>query len=328
LSAGATRDAGGIRVSGLAARANEDRPMLGIGLMLVAWLVFSCIDTSAKWLALAGIPALQLSFMRYAGHFVISLVLIGRGGLRPARFASRHLLLVVIRGALLMCATVLNFIAVRYLPLTLTSTILFSAPIIICTLSWPLLGERVGLWRWSAIIVGFFGILIAIRPFGENFHWAVFLSLAAASCFAMYSILTRKLAGIVATDTMQFYSGLVGTLVLAPFAFAEWQEPASGLDWFLMVMLGVCGWLGHQFLTQAHGYAPASTITPLSYSFILYLTVWSYFAFDYLPDRGMILGALIIVAAGLIIWFRERKLSLRRRALALAEAPVVHDRHP
>ena len=138
--------------------------MLGIGLMLVAWLVFSCIDTSAKWLALAGIPALQLSFMRYAGHFVISLVLIGRGGLRPARFASRHLLLVVIRGALLMCATVLNFIAVRYLPLTLTSTILFSAPIIICTLSWPLLGERVGLWRWSAIIVGFFGILIAIRP--------------------------------------------------------------------------------------------------------------------------------------------------------------------
>jgi drug/metabolite transporter (DMT)-like permease len=301
--------------------------MLGIGLMLIAWLVFSCIDTSAKWLALAGIPALQLSFMRYVGHFVISLFLIGRGGLRLGRFASRHLFLVVLRGTLLMCATVLNFIAVRYLPLTLTSTILFSAPIIICALSWPLLGERVGRWRWLAIIVGFCGILIAIRPSNESFHWAVFLSLAAASCFAMYSILTRKLAGIVATDTMQFYSGLIGTLVLAPFAFAEWQSPASGLDWFLMVMLGVCGWLGHQFLTHAHGYAPASTITPLSYSFILYLTVWSFFVFDHLPDRGTILGALVIVAAGLIIWFRERKLSIQRRELALVDVPRSASRH-
>jgi drug/metabolite transporter (DMT)-like permease len=313
-------------VSGLAARANEDRPMLGIGLMLVVWLVFSCIDTSAKWLALAGLPVLQLSFMRYAGHFLISLFLIGRGGMRPGRFASRHLLLVVVRGTLLICATVLNFTAIRYLPLTLTSTILFSAPIIICALSWPLLGERVGVWRWSAILVGFCGILIAIRPSNESFHWAVFLSLAAASCFAMYSILTRKLAGIVATDTMQFYTGLIGTLVLAPFALAEWHAPASGLGWFLMVMLGGWGWLGHQLLTHAHGYAPASTITPLSYSFILYLTVWSFLVFEQLPDRGTILGALIIVAAGLIIWFRERKLSLRRRELALVELPVSDSR--
>jgi drug/metabolite transporter (DMT)-like permease len=226
--------------------------------------------------------------------------------------------LVIVRGALLMAATVLNFIAVRYLPLTLTSTILFSSPIIICALSWPLLGERVGIWRWSAIVMGFCGILVAVRPFNESFHWAVFLSLGAASCFAMYSILTRKLSGIVATDTMQFYAGLVGTLVLAPFAFAEWQNPAGGLDWFLMVMLGVFGWLGHQFLTRSLGYAPASTVTPLSYSFILYLTVWSFFVFDHLPDRWTISGALIIVAAGLLIWFRERRLSIQRRELAPA----------
>jgi drug/metabolite transporter (DMT)-like permease len=287
--------------------------MLGIGLMLVAYLTFSCIDTSVKWLAIAGLPALQLSFMRYVGAFLISLFLIARGGIHPSRFASKHLFLVIVRGGLLMGSTVFNFIAVRYLPLTLTSTILFSAPIIICTLSWPLLGERVGVWRWLAIFVGFCGILVAIRPFNESFHWAVFLSLGAASCFAIYTIITRKLSGIVATDTMQFYSGLVGTLVLAPFAFAEWQSPAGGLDWFLMVMLGVFGWLGHQLLTLALGYAPASTVTPLSYSFIIYLTVWSFFIFDHLPDRWTIAGALIIVAAGLVIWFRERKLNIQRR---------------
>jgi drug/metabolite transporter (DMT)-like permease len=310
-------------MNGLAARAREDRPMLGIGLMLIAYLFFSCIDTSVKWLAIAGLPALQLSFMRYVGAFLISLFLIARGGIHPARFASKHLFLVIVRGALLMGATVLNFIAVRYLPLTLTSTVLFSAPIIICALSWPLLGERVGVWRWSAIVLGFCGILVAIRPFNESFHWAVFLSLGAASCFAMYTIITRKLSGIVATDTMQFYAGLVGTLVLAPFAFAEWQTPASGLDWFLMVMLGVFAWLGHQLMTLSLGYAPASTVTPLSYSFIIYLTVWSFFLFDHLPDRWTISGALIIVAAGLTIWFRERKLSMQRRELALGRASAA-----
>lgn len=297
--------------------------MLGIGLMLIAYLVFSCIDTSVKWLALAGLPALQLSFMRYIGAFLISLVLISRGGIHPTRFASKHLLLVIVRAFLLMGSTVFNFIAVRYLPLTLTSTILFSAPIIICALSWPLLGERVGVWRWSAIMVGFFGILVAIRPFDEDFHWAVFLSLGAASCFAIYTIITRKLSGIVATDTMQFYAGLVGTLALAPFAFAEWQNPVGGLDWFLLVMLGGSGWLGHQLMTMALGYAPPSTVTPLSYSFIIYLTVWSFFLFDHLPDRWTISGALIIVAAGMIIWYRERKLSILRRRLEAGDGSAV-----
>lgn len=310
-------------MNGLVARANEDRPMLGIGLMLVAYLVFSCIDTSVKWLAIAGLPALQLSFMRYVGAFLISLFMIARGGIHPSRFASKHLTLVIIRGALLMGSTVFNFIAVRYLPLTLTSTILFSAPIIICALSWPLLGERVGVWRWSAIMVGFFGILVAIRPFNESFHWAVFLSLGAASCFAIYTIITRKLSGIVATDTMQFYAGLVGTLVLAPFAFAEWQNPVGGLDWFLLIMLGGFGWLGHQLMTGALGFAPPSTVTPLSYSFIIYLTVWSFFLFDHLPDRWTISGALIIVVAGLIIWYREHKLSMQRQDLASVGVSVA-----
>ncbi len=316
-------------MSGLRARAREDRPMLGIGMMLITYLIFSCVDTSVKWLAIAGLPALQLSFMRYVGAFVIPLFLIARGGIHPSRFASKHLLLVIVRGMLIMGSTVFNFTAVRYLPLTLTSTILFSAPIIICALSWPLLGERVGVWRWSAIVLGFCGILVAIRPFNESFHWAVFLSLGSASCFAIYTIITRKLSGIVATDTMQFYAGLVGTLVLAPFAFAEWQTPASGLDWFLMVMLGVFAWLGHQLMTLALGYAPASTVTPLSYSFIIYLTVWSFFIFDHLPDRWTVAGALIIVAAGLAIWFRERNLNIQRREMktkdnaAVVSPPVV-----
>ena len=291
----------------LVAKENEDRPALGIAFMLVAYLFFSFIDTSAKWLALAGLSAFQLSFMRYFGHFVISLGRIAKGGVSRDRFGTSHMGLVLLRGGLLALSTVLNFIALRYIPLTLTSTILFSSPIIICALSGPLLGEKVGAWRWFAIAIGFVGILIAIRPFDESFHWAILLSLFNAFAFAMYSILTRKLAGIVATDTLQFYSGLIGTMAIAPFAIWTWQNPSSLLDWIIMCMMGFYGWAGHELLTRAHGYAPATTLTPYGYSFILYLTVWSYLLFNHLPDRWTITGAMIIVAAGLIIWMRERR---------------------
>lgn len=298
---------------GLTAKANEDRALFGIGLMLIAYLTFSIIDTSVKWLAIAGLPALQLAFMRYAAHFAISLFIVGQGGFTRDRFTSERQFLVVLRGSLIMMSTVLNFFAVRYLPLTLTSTILFSAPLIVCALSWPLLGERVGPWRWFAILVGFCGVVIAIRPFDDQFHWAVLLSMSSAVSFAMYLILTRKLAGQVSTDTMQFYSGAVGFFVLAPFAIWQWQNPDSLLDWILLFGLGFWGWAGHQLLTNAHRYAPANILSPFSYSFILYLTLWSYLLFDHLPDKWTVIGAIVIVLAGLFIWLREFNLSRKAK---------------
>lgn len=283
--------------------------MAGIVLMLLAYFCFSCIDTSVKWLSLAGIPVLQLAFMRYFGHFVISAGLIARQGLTPAHFGTDRMGLVVARGVALMGSTVLNFIAVRYLPLTLTSTILFSSPLIICALSGPVLGEKVGMWRWSAVVVGFIGILVAIRPFDTSFHWAVFLSLAGAFCFAAYSLMTRKLAGQVSAGTMQLYSGGIGTALLAPFALAQWQSPVGATGWLLLLALGFFGWLGHEFLTRAHGFAPASLLSPFSQVFIIYLGVWSFFVFNTLPDGWTVAGALIISAASMTIWLRERRLA-------------------
>ena len=289
----------------------QDNVRFGIFLMLMAYGLFSFIDAGAKWLAIAGLPSAQLAFMRYVGHFAISSALVGRGGMALSRFSSPHIKLVLLRGALLMGSTVFNFFAVRYLPLTLTSTILFSAPIIICLLSWPLLGERVGIYRWSAIMLGFAGVAIAVRPFDETFHWAVFLSLSGAFCFSLYSILTRHLSGLVSTDVLQFHSGMVGSVCLLPVAIAQWQSPASLSDWLILISLGLFGWAGHQVLTIAHNYAPASVLSPFGYSFIMFLTVWSYLVFNHLPDIWTILGALVIISSGLIIWFRELRLSRR-----------------
>ena len=296
---------------GIAAKATEDRAVLGIGLMLIAYLTFSFVDTTVKWLAVVGLSALQLAFMRYFAHFILSIVIIAKDGFTRDRFSSDKMFLVVLRGSMIMFSTIFNFYAVRYLPLTLTSTILFSSPLIVCALSWPLLGERVGPWRWLAIVIGFCGVVIAIRPFNEEFHWAVILSVLSAVSFSMYLLLTRKLAGLVSTDTMQFYSGAVGFVVLAPFAIITWQNPQSAFDWFLLISIGLWAWGGHQVLTNAYRFAPANILSPYSYSFIIYVTVWSYLFFDHLPDRWTILGAGFIVAAGLFIWMRERALAKR-----------------
>ena len=204
---------------GIAPGLRQDRVMLGSSLVLFAYLLFSFIDTGAKFLGLAGIPALQLAFMRFAGHFVISTSVVLSSGQGFDSFSSPRAGLTILRGGCLLGATVTNFVAIKFIPLTLTSTILFLAPLIICGLSWPLLGQRVGWLRITAILVGFVGIVIAIRPFGVSFHPAVFLSLMSALFFALYQIVTRILAGSVATDTMQFYTGFVGSVALAPIAF-------------------------------------------------------------------------------------------------------------
>ena len=286
----------------------------GIALMLCAFLLFSFIDTGVKWLSLLGLSAMQLAFMRYFGHFVVSLTLIAKRGFSKAQFTSPHLFLVILRATMLMLSTALNFWALAYLPLTLTSTILFSSPIIVCFLSWPILGERVGPFRWVAIILGFIGVAVAIRPFDDSFHWAMLLSLGSAFGFASYSLLTGRLAKIAPLDVMQFYTGAVGTFALLPVAIMQWQSPQTVTDWGVLISIGLFGWAGHQLLTKAHQFAPASTLTPLAYSFILYLAIWSYLLFDTLPDRWTLIGGFLIICSGLIIWLRETRLKNRSSA--------------
>lgn len=293
-------------MSRLAIAAVEDRARLGIVMMLVAYLIFTFIDTAVKWLVLAGYHSVQLSFMRYAGAFVISAGLIARGGVDLERFSTEQPVLVLVRGALLLSATVLNFYVLTFLPLTVTSAIMFSTPIIVCALSMPLLGERVGPWRIAAIFLGFAGVLVVIRPFGEQFHWAMLLTLYNAFALAFYSIITRKLAGVIASHTMQFYMSALGTFVLLPFAIWTWVPLETAFDWGLMIGLGLWGWAGHELLTRAHVYAPAHTLMPYTYSFMLYMAAGSFLVFGDLPDQMTVLGAGIIVVSGLIIWFRER----------------------
>lgn len=294
-------------VAGIIARANEDRAGLGIVMMLAAWWIFSFLDTSVKWMVLAGLPALQLAFMRYVGHFLLSLPGMLRGGGGWARFQTDALGLVLFRAFLLASATLLNFIALGHIPLTVVAAIMFTAPIFVSFLSGPFLGEHPGPWRWFAIVLGFVGALVVIRPAGEAFHWAMLLSVYNALSLALYSIVTRRLSGRVAAETMQFYMGAFGTAVFLPFAVVTWTPPTGALNWFLMIWIGPLGWAGHELMTRAHGFAAASTLMPFTYSFFIYLAISGYVVFSVIPDRWTLTGAGIIIFSGLLIWWRERK---------------------
>ena len=289
------------------AQALEDRAHLGIVLMLGAWFMFSIVDTSAKWLAVLGLSAFQLAFMRYFGHFVISIGVIAKGGIAAKRFQTDHKWLVLSRALLLISATLANFYLLRFVPLTVSSAIMFSSPIIVCFLSISLLKERVGPWRIFAILLGFLGVLIVVRPFGETFHPAMLLVLYNATALALYSLMTRRLAGIVAVDTQQFYMGALGTFVLLPFAIFTWQSPTTWIDWVALISLGVMGWGGHQLLTTAHRFGTANTLMPYTYSFMIYVAIWGFFLFGDIPDPWTIFGALVIICSGLIIWKREQQ---------------------
>ncbi len=275
-------------------------------MMLVAYFLFATLDTSVKWMLGLGFSALQLAFLRYAGHFVISLGEAAIKGGHALRVPRELLPKVFLRGSLLVASTVGNFIALKFLSLTVTSAIMFSAPILVCFLAGPLMGERVGPWRWAAILLGFVGVLVVIQPFGEEFQWIAFLCLINALGMALYSIMTRMLAGQVSAGAMQLYSGGIGTVVLLPVAFATWEPSVDPFVLFLWAGLGLCGWAGHELLTRAHALAPASTLMPFSYSFLLYLIVLNYIVFTQAPSVSTIIGAVIIVFAGLVIWQRER----------------------
>lgn len=273
-----------------------------IAMMLLANLLFSSVDGNVKWMLLLGVPALQLAFCRYAGHFVITLGLLGSPAALWRALTRPGWPLIALRSALLVISTMGNFIALQFLPLTITSAIMFSAPIFVCLLSGPLLGERVGPRRWAAVVLGFLGVLIVLRPFGESFHWAGVLALWNALTLALYSLMTRQLAAHVPPLVLQFWTGLLGTLAMAPLAAMVWTPPP---DWWAVLVwawLGVAAWAGHEFLTRAHRIASASLLMPFSYSFLIYLSVVDVVAFDYVPDLMDAFGIAVIILAGLLIW--------------------------
>ena len=286
----------------------EERRLLGIGLALAAYFMFTGIDSSAKWLGLIGLSTLQIVFLRYAVHLLlVAAVHLPRHGRVVMR--SQKLGLQFLRALALLGATGCNFLAVQYLPLTVTGAIAFTAPLFISALSIPMLGEIVGWRRWSAIAVGFVGVLVIVRPGTDAFHPASLLCLVAAFSTAFYMLLTRMVSAHDSAATSQFYVGIFATILLAPFVPFVWTWPQSMDGWVAFFTVGFFGFLGHQLITMAAGLAPASVLAPFSYLQIIFMAASSWLLFSQPPDVWLYVGAPIVIASGLYIWLRERTLA-------------------
>lgn len=280
---------------------------MAILIMLGAFFCFTMIDTSAKWLAGAGLSAIQIAFIRYGGHFIASLAIFLPGEGRHL-FRSNVPGKQVIRALLLLFSTILNFTALSYLPITLTTAIFFATPIVVVLLAIPILGERIGLRRFIAVMVGFSGVLIITQPWGASFHWAMLCSLGALFCASSYFVMTRAIAGLDNNPTGQIFTSGIPTIALMPFALWHWQWPQAPIDWVIAGCIGLFATLGHSLLTVGHRYAQASTLAPMVYVQIIYVTTISWIVFHEPPDGKTIAGTAVIIGAGFYIWLRERQL--------------------
>jgi drug/metabolite transporter (DMT)-like permease len=279
--------------------------LTGIGLVSLAYLLFSLLDGSAKWLV-TGMPVIMVVWMRFAVHVVVAgAVLFPVKGLALVR--TRHLRWHLLRALMFMAMTGINFWALQYLQLTITSSIFFTVPLIIALAGAPLLGEKLDRGRWAAILAGFAGVLVIVQPFTSHFHPAMLASVVNAVLYAMFMLMTRRLAAYDSPETIQYLPAVGATIGLAPFAIAAWEAPDTALEWAVACLMGVLGGVGHYFLALAHRYAPSTVIAPFLYQQVIYMALFGYLVFGDVPAPAVWIGATIVIASGLYLFYRERR---------------------
>lgn len=277
--------------------------LTGIALMCGAVAAFSCIDATGKHLN-AHMFTLQVVWARYFFALVFALF-ISNPFKEPALMKTGRPFLQVGRSALLLLSTILNLIALRYLQLDEVLAILFATPFLVALMSVPLLGEQVGWRRWTAIAVGFFGVLIVTRPGFGGMHPAALLSAVGALCYALYVISTRVLSRTDSSETTQFYTNMVGALIMTAVVPFVWARPDGLRTAGLMVLIGMFGCAGHYLLILAHRLAPASTLAPFIYTQMIWTTTLGFLVFGDVPQRWTIVGGSIVILSGLYLLHRE-----------------------
>lgn len=281
----------------------------GIALLSLAVLCFAILDGLAKYLSrYHTVPSLV--WARYAVHTLLMLGLfgprMGRGLIR-----TRRPWMQLLRALLLLGATLFFMSGLLYLPLAEATAINYLNPLLVTALSVPLLGERVSLHSGLAVLCGFVGVLIVVRPGSALFTPAILLPLAAAVCLSLYQIITRKFSGAENGTTTNFITGLVGAVLMSVLLPWTWSMPTPGHA-LLMMGLGIVGFCGHQLLIKAFEHTTPAVLAPFSYGQIVWAALLGYLVFDALPDIGSILGITVITASGLYVAYHHSTQPRRR----------------
>jgi drug/metabolite transporter (DMT)-like permease len=291
--------------------------LIGIALMCGAVALFACLDTTAKYLN-TQMDAMQVTWARYTSALVLTLIvsnpLTHRDLLR-----TRSLKLQIVRSVLLVASSALNFLALRWLQLDEALSIIFTFPFIVAIASGPLLGEWIGWRRWCAILFGFAGVLLITRPGFGGMHPAALISLGATICYGFYAVITRIVSRVDSNQTSLFYANCIGALVMLPVIPFVWTMPSSWAIALLMIAIGVLGSLGHSFLIAGHKLAPASVLSPFVYTQLIWVVILGYLVFDHVPTGWTMAGAAMVIASGLYLLHRERRVGKATTSEAIIE---------
>lgn len=286
--------------------APAQHPLRGMLLFMLALMLFAMLDATSKHLT-ASFAVPLLVWARYALHFLIMLVFVAPS-MRSRLVRTDHLALQIVRALALVATTGCAMAAFRTLPLAEATAVVFLAPLLVTVLAGPFLGERIGAGRWAAVTVGFAGVLLIARPGGALDLVGVLWALAAAASYALYQILTRRLSHIEHPLTLLFYTALVGTAVMSAALPWFWVDAApSPLQGLLIASLGLYGGVGHFLLIRAFRLAPASTLTPFTYTQLVWAALLGWLVFGHVPDAATGAGMAVIAASGLWLALAHRR---------------------
>jgi len=306
------------KMTGLAQQRRQR--LTGIALMCGAVALFACLDTTAKYLN-PHMSSLQIAWARYSSAFVLTLI-VSNPLTHPALLRSKRLKLQITRSLLLVASTALNFVALRWLQLDEALSIIFTFPFIVAIVSGPMLGEWIGWRRWSAICVGFGGVLLITRPGFGGMHPAALITLVGTICYGFYAVITRIVSRVDSNQTSLFYANFIGALVMLPVIPFVWTTPESWPIALMMLGTGVLGSAGHFLLISGHRLAPAAVLSPFVYTQLIWVVILGYWVFDHVPNRWTMAGAAIVIGSGLYLLYRERKLGKTTTSEGVVEGPL------
>ena len=281
---------------------------LGILLMIITTIVFASQDGLSKYLA-TEYNVYMVVMIRYwfFAAFVISMSSRGTGGIKHIA-KTKSPLLQIFRSLILVAEMCITILAFTLLGLAETHAIFASYPLIIAMLSGPILGEYVGWRRWLAISVGFIGILIILNPGNGIFSPYALVPLVGAILFALYGLLTRYVGQYDNSSTSFFWTGVVGSIAMTVVGLNFW-DPVSKSDWSIMLLLSASGVVGHYLLIKCYEVAEASAVQPFAYLQLIWASMIGIIIFGEQITTNVLIGACIIVGAGLFTLWRERKVS-------------------
>lgn len=286
------------------AQSARNDALSGIFLMVAAVSLFPASDALSKYLV-GTYDALQVVWIRYVVQFAVVLAALAPRS-RWHLMRTRRPGLQAVRGFFTVLSTVAFVAALGYVPLVDAVTLLFSSSLMLVALSVPFLGERVGAHRWSAVIIGFAGVLVVMRPGLGVLHWAAIGALVSAFSNAIYQIATRALAVTDRAVTTFFFVNVAGVVLLGPAMLFVWL-PMTWEAWVWVIAAGLLSGAGHYLLIRAFDHASASVLAPFNYAQIVSATLIGYFWFSEVPDLWTMVGLVIVVGSGLYVLHRERR---------------------